>query len=324
MTDKPTISFDTLWVEKYRPLTLSDIILSPEIEEYFKSIALSPAPSIPNTILYGLAGGGKSSLALIIAKNILNCDYLRINASEESGIDTIRTTILNFVQTKSLKGNIKVVILEEAESLSYSSSGGRSGSQNALKQMMEDYSDNARFIFTTNNIKGLIEPIISRCVVFNLTPTATQITKRVLNILKEEKILIPANQKEKFFKLMKECSPDYRKAINFIQKYSLTGELSIPDKNESEVLAYTIYSHLESKKSLFDLRKTIIAMESGFGGDYRSLLKELFNVYYNSAIVEAKKKIILLTIIEGLYDDNQVIDRELNFFGILIRLEQIL
>jgi Cdc6-like AAA superfamily ATPase len=101
--------FNGIWCEKYRPHTLNDIILDDRTLDIIKGFK----SEIPNLLFVGNPGVGKTSLARIIVNDILKCNYLYINASDESGIDTIRHNITNFAQTKSFDGGIKVVILDE-------------------------------------------------------------------------------------------------------------------------------------------------------------------------------------------------------------------
>ena len=103
------LDFKGIWTERYRPLTLSDIILDDRTLDIIKGFKTE----IPNLLFVGNPGSGKTSLARIIVNDILKCNYIYINASDESGIDTIRHTITNFAQTKSFDGGIKVVILDE-------------------------------------------------------------------------------------------------------------------------------------------------------------------------------------------------------------------
>lgn len=319
------MNIDKIWSVAYRPQTLTDIFLSEDVFSYFDNIKKSESPNIQNTIFYGSAGGGKSSLARIIVKDVLrDNEYIIINASEENGIEIVRNKIQNFIQTRSFVGGVKTVILEEAESLSYSSSGGRSGSQNALKEMMEEYSDNARFIFTTNNIQGIIEPIISRCITFKITATYEQLLKRVIFILKNEKIKVGADQIDKLKNLVKNCVPDFRRAINTVQKCSLSGSLVIPDKLDDSEIIEKVYKDLIACADIFDVRKYIIENEARFDGDYRNLLKGLFNQFYDNYPSNDKKKIVLLILVEGLKDNGYVLDKEINFFGNLIKIEQLL
>ena len=107
--------FDDLWVEKYRPKTLDEIVLSKPNRKVFDKFAKEK--TIPNLLFVGNAGIGKTSLAKIICNNVLECQYLYINASDENGIDTIRTKVTNFARTKSWDGNIKCIILDETDGL---------------------------------------------------------------------------------------------------------------------------------------------------------------------------------------------------------------
>ena len=100
-----------IWVEKYRPQTLDDLMVDDNTRKIIKNFG----KDIPNLLLTGVAGSGKTSLARIIAKDILNCDYLYINASDENGVDTIRDKVIGFAQTKSFDGGLKIVILDETD-----------------------------------------------------------------------------------------------------------------------------------------------------------------------------------------------------------------
>ena len=101
--------FDSLWVEKYRPSVLDDLLLTSELRDYFNN--LSVKDSIPNFLFTGCPGIGKTTLAKIIVNDILKCQYIYINASDENGIDTIRSKVTSFAQTRSIDGQIKVIIL---------------------------------------------------------------------------------------------------------------------------------------------------------------------------------------------------------------------
>ena len=317
------MNINDIWSEKYRPKTLDEILLSDDIRAFFENIKKTKA-SIPNLIFYGGPGGGKSSLARIVVNDILGAEHLIVNASEESGIDVIRNKIQGFIQTKSFVGGQKVVIFEEAESLSYSSSGGRSGSQNALKQVMDDYSQNVRFVFTTNNILGLTEPIVSRCIAFNFVPTKEQILKKCITVLKGENVKVPEGQKEKIIKLVKDFYPDFRKPLNYLQRYSATGELILPEDLGNTDIQEEIFEKLTNKTNLFDIRKYVIECETKFKSDYRELMKGLFELFFNHEMNEDTKKKVLIVLVEGLKDHTYVMDKEINFFGCLIKINQLL
>ena len=121
-----------IWVEKYRPTKLEDVVLSDDARGYFNNV--KQTGNLPNLLLVGSPGVGKTTLAKVIISDILNAQYLYINASDENGIDTIRTKVLNFAQTQSIFGTIKVIILDECDGLSLDA-------QKALRNSMEEYHD---------------------------------------------------------------------------------------------------------------------------------------------------------------------------------------
>ncbi len=154
---------NSLWVEKYRPRKLTEYVgnehLVKKVGSYIKN------DDIPHLLLYGKAGTGKTTLARIIVNDILGCNFLYINASDESGIDVIRHNITNFAQTKSFDGGIKVVILDEADGLTPQA-------QAALRNTMETYAKYCRFILTANYRHKIIPALQSRCQSLNLKPVS--------------------------------------------------------------------------------------------------------------------------------------------------------
>ena len=149
----------TLWVEKYRSQTLDKYIGNEELKSTIANWI--EKNDIPHLLLYGKAGTGKTTLAKLIVNNI-DCDYLYINASDENGIDTIRDKVKSFAIASSFKP-LKVVILDEADFLTQPA-------QAALRNLIEEYSLNTRFILTCNYIERLIEPLQSRCEIHILKP----------------------------------------------------------------------------------------------------------------------------------------------------------
>jgi replication factor C small subunit len=133
------LDLKAIWCERYRPQTLDDIILSDRTREIVKGFS----DEIPNLLFVGTPGTGKTTLARIIVNDILKCNFLYINASDESGIDTIRHKVTNFSQTKSFDGKVKVVILDECDGLT-------SQAQAALRNTMESFAKYTRFIITAN------------------------------------------------------------------------------------------------------------------------------------------------------------------------------
>lgn len=306
-------SYNSLWVESYRPKKLSDLILSDSNKTFFSNIS----ESTPHLLFYGKSGTGKTSLAKILVKDVLKCQYLYINASDENGVDTIRNKVITFSQTKSIDGNKKVIILDEF-------CGTTPEAQRILRNVMEEYSDNVRFILTANFKEKIIDPIKSRCSMFNLQPSIDDMVKRCCYILKSENVIVSEEQKPLLINLINNQYPDLRNIINSIQKFSITGKLLIDFNDSVKLLTDYIYNSLYKKIDLYTIRKKIIEEETKFNSDYQLLLKELFEFFYSSNIHDMKKKNILMDIGEYMYRDVTVLDKEINFFCCIISLYKII
>ena len=184
-SDQLASKISSLWVEKYRPKILDDIILTEDNRTIFNE--LKAQKTVPNLLFSGPAGIGKTSLAKIIVQDILECQYLYINASDESGIDTIRTKVVSFSRTLSLDGQIKIIILDECDGLTQDA-------QRALRNVIEEYAAHTRFILTANYKHRVIPALQSRCQYFDLTPPLDLCIERVNYILEVENINIRDNQ----------------------------------------------------------------------------------------------------------------------------------
>lgn len=305
--------YDSLWIEKYRPKTLNDIILNDENRLFFSSIN----NDTPHIMLWGGPGTGKTTLAKIIVNDILKCQYLYINASDENGVDTIRNKVISFSQTKSFDGNKKIVILDESDGLT-------NEGQRILRNVMEEYAEQTRFILTANYFNKIIEPIRSRCVLFNLKPDLEDSFKRCFFILEKENVEINDDLKPQILEFIKKRHPDLRRTINDLQKFSIDRNLNLDKKINLNTLSIQIFKGLLSKTSVLQLRKFIIENETVFDSDYQSLLKEFFELVYNSKLDEKKKKLLLLEVGEYMYRDNFVLDHEINFFCCLTAIENVL
>jgi DNA polymerase III delta prime subunit len=218
MSDK-----NALWVERYRPQTLDDYIFHDENQKVTITSMLEEG-SIPHLLFSGVAGSGKTTIALIIINQleIEPVDLLSLNASDENSVDVMRDKIKGFISTYAL-GKFKVVHLEEADYLT-------PNAQAVLRRMMEDYADTARFILTCNLAHRIIAPLRSRCQEFKFVKhDVNDITELVANILIKEKVKFKLELLDTYVRI---GYPDIRKIINLLQQNSKTGEL-IPQPKAS-------------------------------------------------------------------------------------------
>ena len=214
------MSQDFLYVEKYRPRTIEDTILPEQLKKTFQSIV--DTGELPNMMFSGTAGLGKTTIAKAMC-NQLGLDYIVINGSEEGNIDTLRGKIKQFASSVSLQGGYKVVILDEADYLNPQST------QPALRGFIEEFANNCRFILTCNFKNRIIEPLHSRCSVYefntskkDLPALAAQMFKRLQVILTNENVTFDAKVLPQ---LIMKHAPDWRRVINEVQRYSIGGNL---------------------------------------------------------------------------------------------------
>jgi DNA polymerase III delta prime subunit len=302
--------FSNLLVEKYRPTSLDDIVLSRDDRQFFES--LKDKQEIPHLLFAGVQGSGKTSLAKIIVNDILDCQYLYINASDENGIDTIRGKISGFAKTKSIDGKLKVVLLDEGDQISLDA-------QKALRNIIEEFASNTRFIITCNYLFKIIPALQSRTQIFNLIPPIEGVVQRVKEILQKENISITPEQKPLLLEHIRKNLPDVRRIINDIQKFSISGSLQI--KNDTSItFVKQILDKITSKQDLVAIRKEIIENEKNFSNDYRNLQKQMFEVIFESQMDQETKTNCLLIVSKGLELDAFVVDKEINCFTTLINL----
>lgn len=299
-----------IWCEKYRPHKLDDIILTDTIRNTINGFS----EEIPNLLFVGTPGTGKTTLARIIVNDILKCNFIYINASDESGIDMIRNKVTNFAQTKSLDGKIKVVILDEADGIT-------PAGQAALRNTMESFAKYTRFILTANYKHKIIPALQSRCQFLDIKPTLEAGVRHCYSILKKEGVEIDDEQKKRFVELVKANFPDLRKTINEIQKNCINNRLNINSISTDTTLLSTIFEKIK-KKEVIALRKHLIESEDRFYGDYDNLMRDYLNYLYNQNVDDLKKKEMIAIIADHLYKSVFVLDKEINCFACWISLER--
>ena len=308
------MKFDDVYVEKYRPKTLEDIVLLSKHRKYFEHVKESQ--NIKHLLFAGSPGTGKTSLSKIIVNDLLQCQYLYINASDENGIDTIRSKVIGFAQTKSFDGKLKVILLDECDALT-------SSSQEALRCVMEEYYGSTRFIMTCNYQHKLTDAIQSRCTIFNLNPPVADVVKRVAFILQSEGIKINIDQKKKLIEYIKAYYPDLRRILNDIQLFSYSGEL-IVDIDETNVFANSLLSKIIKKTDSLEIRKFVIENENVFSNSYTNLFKQLFEATFQSGLPLNVRECILKRLGEFMYRDAFVVDKEINFYVACLSILEIL
>jgi len=215
------MSKDFLWVEKYRPTSIADCILPASMTEVFQEMVKTG--ELHNMLLTGTAGLGKTTVAKALCKE-LDLDYIIINGSEEGNIDTLRGKIKQFASSVSLSGGYKVVILDEADYLNPQST------QPALRGFIEEFANNCRFILTCNFKNRIIEPLHSRCGVYEFNTTkkdmaglAAKFMKRMQYILDTESV---SYNDKALAELIMKHAPDWRRVINECQRFGVGGMLS--------------------------------------------------------------------------------------------------
>ena len=302
---------DFLWVEEYRPKTIDDCILPQSLKTLFQSFI--EKGEISNLLFSGTPGVGKTTVAKALCEQ-MNCDWIMINGSEEGGIDVLRNKIKNFASTVSLSGGKKVVILDEADYLNPQST------QPALRGFVEEFHKNCRFILTCNFKNRIIEPLHSRFsnIEFRISPKdkgklATKLFERVSYILKEQNI---EYEEAVVAELIKKHFPDFRKLINELQRYSVSGVIDAGVLvNVSDENLKTLVAHLKTKE-FGNMRKWVI---NNLDNDPVKIFRKIYDSMYTTLQPETIPHAVLI-IADYQYKSAFVADQEINLVACLTEL----
>lgn len=300
-----------LWVEKYRPKTVDDCILPSELKKSFSEFVKDK--HIPNLILSGSAGTGKTTIAKAMVEQI-GSTWMLINGSEESGIDVLRTKIKNFASTVSLEGGRKYIILDEADYLNPQST------QPALRGFMEEFHKNCGFILTCNYKNRLIEPLQSRCSNIDFTirngeriKLAESFFKRVQDILGQEQIKF---EPKAIAELINKYFPDWRRCLNELQRYSTSGQIdagilvNLSSENIKELVSFM------KAKEFTNVRKWIVNnLDNDPSRIFRTIYNSLYDNLDHSTIPHA-----VVIIADYQYKSAFVADQEINMLACMTEL----
>ena len=297
-----------LWVEKYRPQKIDECVLPESLKDTFKQYIAQG--ELPHFLLSGTAGVGKTTVAKALC-NEIGAEYIMINGSEESGIDTLRTKIKGFASTVSLTDSPKIVIIDEADYLQANST------QPALRSFIEEFSANCRFIFTCNFKNRILEAIHSRCacIDFKIDNKDKQVLlglffKRATQILKQENI--DFDQKV-VAELITKHFPDYRRVLNELQRYSVSGKIDSGILVNMSQESFKDLIKMMKEKDFTNVRKWV---GKNSDSDTVALFRELYD---NSVTYMAPESIpqLVLILADYQYKAAFVADHELNIMAAL-------
>ena len=300
-----------LWTEKYRPKKIDDCILPERLKKPFQEYVNQS--NIPNLLLSGGAGVGKTTVAKAMCEEI-GCDVMVINGSDEGRlIDTFRTKIKNFASSMSLAGGRKVVIIDEADYCNAESV------QPALRNFIEEFAGNCSFIFTCNYKNKLIDPLHSRCAVIDFAlkngekaQMASAFMKRIQSVLQSENV----DYDDKVVaELIKKHFPDFRRVINELQRYSQLGKIDTGILSQiSDVTINDIIKYIK-EKDFGAIRKWVAGNDIDATAFYRKLYDNLYEVLKPQSIPQA-----VLILADYQYKGAFVADQEINTVACLTEL----
>jgi DNA polymerase III delta prime subunit len=303
------MAYEYLWVEKYAPQTVEECILPDGLKQYF--IDIRDSQKIPNMILSGARGIGKTSVIFSLAKE-LDRDLMIINGSDERTIDVIRNKVKNYASTISLNPGKKILLIDEGDNLT-------NDAQLALRGCIEEFQKNCSFVFTCNNINGIHEAIQSRCPPITFVIPANerkklmaQLFKRVIDILQQENVKCEDNNI--LVKFIARHFPDFRKTIHLLESYSKSGVIRSNILSQVSDVNITLLYKLLKEKKFVDVRKWIV---DNMDNDPNILLRRVYDGL-DDVMDKPSIPAAILTIHDHM--NTNVVDNEINLLACFIKL----
>lgn len=297
---------DYIWFERHRPKNINDLVLPENTKKAFEQYIEDE--TIPHLLLHGDAGGGKTSMAQILM-NALPCKSLILNASsKDRGIETMKTTVVDFAKSKSVDGKLKIILMDEADGLT-------PDAQFSLKNTIETYHKTCRFILTANIVGKIIDPIKSRCTVytFGQFPVGDMV-KTVCQILKKEEVEF---DRRAVSALVNRLYPDFRSIINTAQSCSIGGTFKIAAAGGAALKISEFEENLNNG-DLRAIREQFVGMQ-----DFAFLYRHLFNKWIMTISDDLRAEAAQV-IAQHLVNDSTVVDREINMCSCVIGLMTIM
>ena len=294
---------DFLFVEKYRPQTIADCILPQSLKDTFQELVKTG--ELPNMLFTGTAGLGKTTVAKALC-NELGLDWILVNGSEEGNIETLRGKIKQFASTVSLQGGYKVVILDEADYLNPQST------QPALRGFIEEFSNNCRFILTCNFKNRIIDPLHSRCGVYEFNTTkkdmaglAGQFMSRLTYILKTEGIQF---EEKTAADIILRHAPDWRRVLNEAQRGGVSGTLVANNRMGANSNQFDdLLKNLKEK----DFKKMRSWVVNNIDVDASAIFRGIYDAMNEKVVPQSIPQLVLI-LADYQYKNAFVADHELN------------
>ena len=300
-----------LWVEKYRPKTIAETILPEKLKYVFEQIVASG--ELPNMLFTGTAGTGKTTVAKALC-NQLNLDYILINGSEEGNIDTLRGKIKQFASSVSLQGGYKVIILDEADYLNPQST------QPALRGFIEEFSKNCRFILTCNFKNRIIQPLHSRCGVYEFNTSRKDLAALCMQFLDRAGMILDEAEvkyeKGDLANLIMKHAPDWRRVLNELQKNSVTGNIVRADSGVGGSDIFSDLLRLLKEKDFKKMRQWVV---NNIDTDASAIFRGLYDKMIDHLKPQGIPQMVLI-LADYQYKHAFVADHELNVVACLTEI----